>query len=56
MPEMPGDMKEKLVAMLADEDIRSLLRGIFGVEEREREVRELREEVEAQKAVCGQLK
>ena len=44
------------MAMLADEDIRSLLRGIFGVEEREREVRELREEVEAQKAVCGQLK
>ncbi|KAF0305627.1 hypothetical protein FJT64_002527 [Amphibalanus amphitrite] len=56
MVEIPDDMKEKLVAMLADEDIRAMLRGIFGVEEREREVRELKEEVAVQKAVCAELK
>ena len=35
--------------MLQDDDIRSTLRGLLGVEEREKELRELREETAAQK-------
>ena len=53
---LPIDIKSSLLAMLGDDDVRSMLRGIFGVEEREREVRELREEVAAQPVASGQLR
>ena len=44
------DMKAALLAMLGDEEIRSTLRTVFGVEEKEREIRELKQEVAIQKA------
>ena len=54
MPDLPAEMKATLLAMLGDEDICSRLRGLFGVEERDKEIRELKEEVIAQKAVIQQ--
>ena len=42
MPDF-GDIKAALLAMLGDEEIRSTLRGIFGVEEKEREIKELKQ-------------
>ena len=46
-----SDMKTALLAMLSDQDIRSTLRELLGVEEKEKQIKELKEEVEAQKAV-----
>lgn len=53
---LPAEIKSSLLAMLGDDDVRSMLRGIFGVEEREREVRELREEVAAHQVASRELK
>ena len=50
MPEL-AEMKTALLAMLSDGDIRSMLRDVLGVEEREREIAELKEQVVAQKTV-----
>ena len=44
-------MKAALLAMLGDEEIRSSLRALFGVEEKEREIKELKQEVATQKAL-----
>lgn len=44
------DIKAALLAMLGDAEVRSTLRAVFGVEEKEREIRELKLEVATQKA------
>ena len=46
-----GYEKCLLLAMLGDEDIRYTLRSLLGVEEREKDIRELKKKVEAQKVV-----
>ena len=51
MPEL-GDLKTALLAMLSDQDIRSTLRELLGVE-KEKQLKELKDEVEAQKAVIA---
>ena len=50
MPDL-GDIKATLLAMLGDDDVRSMLRAVFGMEEKEKQIKELKEEVAAQKAV-----
>ena len=50
MPDF-SDMKAALLAVLGDEEIRATLRTVFGVEEKEREIRELKQEVKAQKVL-----
>ena len=45
------DLKATLLAMLDDEQVRSRLRDVFRVEEKEKEIRELKEEVAAQKTL-----
>ena len=52
MPEL-GELKTALLAMLSDQEIRSTLRELLGVEEKEKQIRELKEEVAAQKAVIA---
>ena len=52
MPDLAG-MKAALLAMLGDEDVRSMLRDVFGLEEKEKEIRDLKQEVAAQKAVIS---
>ena len=49
MPDL-SEVKAALLALLGDEEIRATLRAVFGVEEKEREIRELKEEVKAQRA------
>ncbi|KAF0314313.1 hypothetical protein FJT64_015193 [Amphibalanus amphitrite] len=44
-------MKTTLLAMLEDSEIRATLRGLFGIEEKEKEIKELKEEVAAQKVI-----
>ena len=56
MTQLPADIKASLLAMLGDDDVRSTLREIFGVEKRDKEIRELKEEVAAQAAIIVELK
>ena len=56
MTQLPADIKAPLLAMLEDDDVRSTLREVFGVERREKEIRELKEEVAAQAAISVELK
>lgn len=49
MPDL-ADIKSTLLAMLGDREIVSMLRGVFGLEEKEKEIRDLKQEVAAQKA------
>ncbi|KAF0295879.1 hypothetical protein FJT64_006593 [Amphibalanus amphitrite] len=53
MPEL-SDLKAGLLAMLGDAEIRATLRELFGLEEKEKEIRELKEEVAASKLVISQ--
>ena len=48
------DMKAMLLAMLGDQEVRSTLRALFGVDEKEKELQELKEEVAAQKVLLSQ--
>lgn len=50
MPDI-AELKKALLAMLGDGEVRSMLRDLLGVEEREKEVAELKEQVAAQKTV-----
>ena len=45
------ELKTTLLAMLGDEDIRVTLRELFGLEEKEKEIRELKQEVASQKVL-----
>ena len=45
---LPTDVKAALLAALADQDLRTQVRGLLGIEEREREIKHLKETVEAQ--------
>ena len=47
-------MKTTLLAMLEDGDIRATLRSLFGIEEKEKEIKELKQELAAHKAVIGE--
>ena len=47
-------MKSMLLAMLGDQEVRSTLRALFGVDEKEKELQELKEEVAAQKVIISQ--
>ena len=49
MPDL-ADIKSTLLAMLGDREIVSMLRGVFGLEEKEKEIRDLKQEVAARKA------
>ena len=49
MPEL-ADIKATLLAMLGDSEIVSMLRGVFGLEQKEKEIQDLKQEVAAQKA------
>ena len=53
MPDI-ADMKQALLAMLSDGDIRSTLRELLGVEAREKEIAELKEEVAAQRTTISE--
>ena len=48
------DMKTMLLAMLGDQEVRSTIRALLGVEEKEQELRQLKEEVAAQKLLISQ--
>ena len=48
------NMKAMLLAMLGDQEVRSTLRALFGVDEKEKELQELKEEVAAQKVQLAQ--
>ena len=45
------EIKTTLLAMLGDEDIRATLRDLFGLDEKEKEIRELKQEVASQKTL-----
>ena len=47
---LPAEIKAALLAALADEDLRTQVRGLLGIEEREKEIKHLKEIVEAQNA------
>lgn len=53
MPDI-ADMKAALLAMLSDGEIRATLRELLGVEEKEKEIAELKEEVTAQRATINE--
>lgn len=53
MPDL-AEIKAALLAMLGDQDIRSTLREVFGLEEKEKEIRELKQEVAAHKALISE--
>ena len=46
-----AEMKAALLAILGDQQIRATLREALGMEEKEKEIRELKQEVAAQKAI-----
>ena len=48
------DMKAMLLAMLGDQEVRSTLRALFGVDEKEKELQELKEKVAAQETLISQ--
>lgn len=50
MPDF-AELKTTLLAMLGDGEVRSILRNLLGVEEREKEIADLKEQVAAQKSV-----
>ena len=45
---LPADIKAALLAALTDQDLRTQVRELLGIEEREREIKQLKETVEAQ--------
>ena len=47
-------MKAMLLAMLGDQEVRSTIRTLLGVDEKEKELQELKEEVAAQKLLLSQ--
>lgn len=53
MPDI-ADMKAALLAMLSDGDVRATLRELLGVEEKEREIAELKEQVSAQRVMISE--
>ena len=53
MPDV-AEMKAALLAMLGDSEIRSTLRELLGVEEREKEIAELKAEVAAQRTTINE--
>ena len=48
------EMKTTLLAMLEDSEIRATPRNLFGIEEKEKEIRELKQEVAAQKVLINE--
>ena len=50
MPDL-AEMKTALLAMLGDEEVRSMLKDLLGVKQRETEIADLKEQVAAQKTV-----
>ena len=48
------EIKATLLTMLGDPEVRTTLRALFGMEEKEKELQELKEEVAAQRVVISQ--